>query len=565
MRLEAVGRLPKSEDVVVLPGARHMGVDLHEWRWRLSMDRVAGRILEGAAGDLLLGAAIRLVYRRAPRRALLGVAEALMRARLRATHDGGSAGRLLAEKTAFGRAVLATTERALEAGAIAPSFMNASGRLWARSLLPGRERREKAGAFAGRFGFEPPWLIAVSPGHGCNLRCPGCYSGSSDGDSKLDWRTFDRVVGEARELWGVRLVVLSGGEPMAYRSNGLGVLDMAERHPDCMFLMFSNGTLIGDREARRLARAGNMTVAVSVEGMRTSTDARRGGGAFDDALRAIRCLRKAGVLFGISATATRHNCEELLSDRFLDFFFGEEGAYYAFLFQYMPNGRDPDVSLMPDPAQRMRMWERTWRAVAGKGYFIFDFWNHGTLVNGCVSAGRERGYLHVDWAGRVTPCVFAPYSAVNVHDVFAGGGDLNDVMDAPFFRAIRRWQREYGYGAAGPAGEWLRPCPVRDHYSTFSRWLTEYGPEPEDEAACRALTDEGYRRGLISYGRELAELSRPVWESVYLATEEDGCATVSRSAALSVGPAPRLSRQRARTWKRWRRSPPGGAPRRAAR
>ncbi len=42
----------------------------------------------------------------------------------------------------------------------------------------------------------------------------------------------DRLVTEAHDAWGMRFFVLTGGEPLSYRSEGLGVLDLAERHPD---------------------------------------------------------------------------------------------------------------------------------------------------------------------------------------------------------------------------------------------------------------------------------------------------------------------------------------------
>lgn len=84
--------------------------------------------------------------------------------------------------------------------------------------------------------------------------------------------------------------------------------------------------------ARRRALLGNLTPALSAEGIRASTDERRGPGTFDRVLRAIADLREAGVLFGISVTATRANCEEILSDEFLDFFSHQQGAFYEFIF-----------------------------------------------------------------------------------------------------------------------------------------------------------------------------------------------------------------------------------------
>jgi MoaA/NifB/PqqE/SkfB family radical SAM enzyme len=317
----------------------------------------------------------------------------------------------------------------------------------------------------------------------------------------------------------VGLFVFSGGEPLLYRSQGRDILDVVETHSNCLYLMFTNGTLIDRAMANRLAQLGNLTPAISVEGTRRRTDARRGDGVFDRALGAMAHLRQAGVPFGISVTVTRDNADEVLSDAFLDFFFEEQGAFYGFLFHHMPIGLGAREALerVPTPQQRMQLWRRTWDVIESKRIFLFDFWNSGPLVHGCVSAGRERGYLYIDWSGKVMPCVFAPYAVADIHQVYARGGTLQDVWEAPFLRAIRRWQRQYGYGRESPSaqGNWLRPCPVRDHYALFRHWVERHRPEPEDEAAGRVLTDEHYTQTMVAYGEELEALSQPVWEQEY--------------------------------------------------
>src|SRR5450756_3085620 len=57
-----------------------------------------------------------------------------------------------------------------------------------------------------------------------------------------------------------------------------------------------------------------------------------------------------------------------------------------------------------------------------------ELWGVGLVV---ISAGRARGYLYIDWDGKVMPCVFAPYAALSLQDVFARGGNLNDVSFVP--------------------------------------------------------------------------------------------------------------------------------------
>ena len=244
---------------------------------------------------------------------------------------------------------------------------------------------------------------------------------------------------------------------MAYRSEGKDILDIVEMHPDLLFLMFTNGTLVDERTTSRLGNLGNLTPAFSVEGMRFHTDERRGMGVFDSVIDAMAWMRRAGVPFGISVTVTRRNLQEVLSDDFLDFFFDAQGAFYSFFFQYMPIGRHPSFEHMPTPAERVTFWRRVWEVVERRQLFLIDFWNHGPLVKGCISAGRGGGYIYIDWSGNVMPCVFLPYSVGNIHDVYGRDGNLNDIWEAPFLETIRKWQDSYGYARQEPAKDaaWL--------------------------------------------------------------------------------------------------------------
>ena len=484
-------------------------------------------LISSRAGEALLGLVGRLLYVAPVRKRFVELAIRHLQAGLDSAPRLPSPGRKIGrEHRLMALAALHTVDRLVERRTLNPRVARVIARLWGRALCFAftPARRPVVQRFRDEHGCDPPWFMTISPGHECNLRCSGCYAGStaslSGETSRLSWSVLDRIMTEAQELWGVGLFVFSGGEPLLYRSQGKDLLDAVEKHSNCLYLMFTNGTLINRDVAKRLARLGNLTPALSVEGMRRRTDARRGEGNFDRVLEAMALLRDEGVPFGISITVTRDNVEEVLSDAFLDFFFEERDAFYAFLFHHMPIGELGHTSLdrVPTPRQRIDLWRRTWHVIEAKRIFLFDFWNSGPLVRGCVSAGRERGYVYVDWNGKVMPCVFAPYAAADIHQIYARGGTLQDVWDTPFFRTIRRWQRTYGYGQEEPTaeGNWLRPCPIRDHYDLFSDWIERLEPEPEDETARQVLTDETFHQRMVAYGRELEALSRPIWEEEYV-------------------------------------------------
>jgi hypothetical protein len=234
-------------------------------------------------------------------------------------------------------------------------------------------------------------------------------------------------------------------------------------------------------------------------------------------------LRDHGVLFGLSLTATRENAEEILSPEFIDYFFEEQGAAYGWIFHYMPIGRSYTINLMPTPQQRLWMWRRSWEIIRKKQIFLADFWNHGTLSDGCISAGRYNGggYMYIDWNGYVTPCVFVPYSPVNINQLYTQGKTLTDAWREGFFTHIRHWQEEYAFGDE-KHGNWMTPCPIRDHHAQFRRWLMQYELDPVDENAEQALMDAEYARRMDAYDQAYQALSGEVWDDYYLNPDTSG-------------------------------------------
>lgn len=363
-----------------------------------------------------------------------------------------------------------------------------------------------------------PLFLTISPTRQCNLRCKGCYAASGEGNqASLEFEIVDRILTEKKERWGAFFTVISGGEPLIYRDGDKTVFDLWAGHPDQFFLVYTNGTLITKEVARKISALGNVTPALSVEGFEKETDERRGPGIYKKVLQAMENLREAGVLFGVSMTATRSNADLLLSPEMINFWMDQQGAAYAWLFQYMPIGRAFSLELMITPEQRLRLYERTRELIHHERRFIVDFWNNGPLSRGCISAGRDWGYFYIDWNGNLAPCVFVPYATHNIREIYQQGKNLDHALQAPFFQAIRNWQKEYGYGKPLPQIQnWIAPCLIRDNHRCFCDIRDSNRAAPLDEWAEAAAEDENYRRGLIEYGQKFKELSRPLWEKFYL-------------------------------------------------
>lgn len=377
--------------------------------------------------------------------------------------------------------------------------------------------KETVKAFEEKYGLRPPGFIVLSPEGKCNLQCKDCYATSVPiGLPHLSAETVDKILKEKYERWASWFTVISGGEPFMWNDNGIDLIEMAKMHPEQYFMVYTNGTFLNEKNAKRLAEVGNMTPAISVEGFEKETDNRRGKGVFKRILQAFENLRNAGVPFGISATGTPDNSELIVSDDFINFYFDEQGALYEWIFQYMPIGRGADVLRQISPLARKKLWEREQELIYKRRLFIADFWNCGTLSSGCISGGRSGGYLYIDWNGNIAPCAFVPYWKDNINELYANGKTLTDGLFSDLFVGVRNWQKSYNYCQPSQTrGNEIRPCFIRDHHDEAHRVLLDSNAKPLYPSAEIALHDEDYYNEMLKYDKEIKELFDPIWENLY--------------------------------------------------
>jgi MoaA/NifB/PqqE/SkfB family radical SAM enzyme len=347
-----------------------------------------------------------------------------------------------------------------------------------------------------QLGYEVPLLLVISPTMRCPLRCYGCYSAEYARDSDLDYETFDRTLTEAKSL-GNYFTVLSGGEPFIYP----GIFDLWKKHDDIWFQVYTSGVLLDEKNVEKLAELGNVMPCISVEGFEAETDRRRGSGHFKKLLEAFARLRKAGIPFGFSATATRENNELITSDEFVSFY-SKQGALLGWYFQYMPIGREPVLDLVPTPEQRLARMHRLLELRDTHDILLADFWNDGPLVGGCIAGGRR--YLHINSAADVEPCVFCQISTDNLHQKSL----LETLKSSPLLAAIRKRQPY--------SDNYLRPCMIIDNPDVLQDVIDEAKPrETCSGGALRLVTD--LKPTLQAYAARWKELSDPVWQEKYAA------------------------------------------------
>ncbi len=145
----------------------------------------------------------------------------------------------------------------------------------------------------------------------CNLTCRHCYSISADIDFPGELTT-EEVSAVMADLYafGVRVLILSGGEPLLRRD-----LDAIAARAKAMGFyvgLSTNGTLIDRDNVGRLAATGFDYLGISIDGTRDIHDRfRRRVGAFDASMQALRLARDAGIKVGVRFTLTEDNAVAL--------------------------------------------------------------------------------------------------------------------------------------------------------------------------------------------------------------------------------------------------------------
>ena len=276
-------------------------------------------------------------------------------------------------------------------------------------------------------GLHVPMFLICSITSSCNLRCKGCYArangicGESSDGRELSDEEWDGVFSQASDL-GIPFAILAGGEPMMRRD----VVEMASRHRDIVFPVFTNGTLVSENMGLFMDNR-NLIPVLSLEGGRDATDRRRGPGAFDSVIEVMSSLGDKGLLDGASVTVTTENASEVLLDGVMDML-ESRGCRVVFFIEFVPVDRGL-VDLAPDEEMRSECLRMVEHLRSSHDAVIMSFPGDEAKLGGCLGAGR--GFFHINPFGDAEACPASPYSDVNIRD-----GGLEAVLRSDLFREL---------------------------------------------------------------------------------------------------------------------------------
>ncbi|MCD6411065.1 MAG: radical SAM protein [Thermoplasmata archaeon] len=309
-----------------------------------------------------------------------------------------------------------------------------------------------------------PFMVVWDFTKQCNLKCKHCYANASPypAPDELTLEEKLEVVGQLDKA-GVAAISFSGGEPLINKD----FWEVAEYAASKGFYISvaTNGTLISEKDAKRLKEVGVRYVEVSLDGPNAEIHDRFRGveGAFERAMEGIENARDAGLSTGIATTVTHYNLDKipemvelgrkLKVDRFI-------------VFNFIPTGKGKDIIREdPSPVERENLMKYLYEEWKKGGLQIFSTspayarisitaMDKGTgdkvspthfaeieipkefggaakalteFIGGC---GAGRIYCSIEHNGDIQPCVFMPIKVGNaIKDGFVNVWKNSDVLN----------------------------------------------------------------------------------------------------------------------------------------
>lgn len=319
----------------------------------------------------------------------------------------------------------------------------------------------------------------------CNLRCRHCYQ-SGGRTAELSLPEVREVVAEVAEMlaeWSAayglefsRSFNVTGGEPLL-REDLFEILGAMAAGGFATYLL-TNGTLVEQEQAQRLAGLGVKGVQVSLEGPEAIHDRIRGAGSFAASRRGVTRLLAAGLPVTLNATLSALNAEH----------FREMVAYAAGLgvprlgfSRLVPSGRGLGLlDQMLAPARLHEIYEEIF-ALAPAGLEIVTGdpvasrlragaggEELGPVATGGCAAGLSGLTIMPD--GTVTPCRRLAIPLGNVRE-----DSLREIWaDSPVLEGLRDRARYGGKCGRCPAWAHCRGCRAIAYAHSLSRGAGDY-------------------------------------------------------------------------------------------
>src|SRR5262245_4344947 len=253
----------------------------------------------------------------------------------------------------------------------------------------------------------PPFLF-ISVIASCPLRCQGCWADVAAPAQRLSLEELNAIVGDAKAHGNAYFGIL-GGERFMHPQ----LLELFAAHPDCYFQVFTNGQLITDEIAQALARLGNVTPLISIEGSEIVSDQRRGRmHVLSQTLEGLDACRRHGLLIGVATSVCQTNFE-LVSEPWLQRLISM-GVHYVWFHTYRVVGPNPNPQLALTPEQVLAVRRFIVKMRARLPIAIVDaYWDDRGEALCPMATGISH---HIGPGGHIEPCPVIQFATSTVRD-----------------------------------------------------------------------------------------------------------------------------------------------------
>lgn len=264
------------------------------------------------------------------------------------------------------------------------------------------QKRQKKGEFFPAFNF-------ISVTDDCNLSCQGCWVVGKEKNSRLKPEQVDRIIDQTKKAGSYFFGIL-GGEPLLYKP----LPEIFQKHSDCYFQLFTNGTLITPEVAETLRQCANVTPLISFEGDEQVADVRRGGkNVYQSANKGIENCTKAGLVTGVAISVCKSNLQMAMSPEFIQSLI-DRGVAYLWYYIYRPVGLHPEyeLALSSDEIRQLRQHmvdARTKYSIA----IIDTYWDADGKGICPAASGLSH---HINASGFVEPCPIIQFATDHIDE-----------------------------------------------------------------------------------------------------------------------------------------------------
>ncbi|BAX82125.1 radical SAM protein [Labilibaculum antarcticum] len=273
-----------------------------------------------------------------------------------------------------------------------------------------------------------PAFMMISITDNCNLNCQGCWVTINNQSKGMDMETLDNIIVSSKKK-GSYFFGLLGGEPLMYPH----LMEVIERHPDCYFQMFTNGTLLTDEVAQKLRKLGNVSPLISVEGLQDVSDIRRGAdNVYGRTMTGIEASTRNKLFTGVATSVCKSNFKDLVNEEFVNSCI-TKGIHYLWFYIYRPVGERPntDLALSEEEILELRQFMVDIRVKAPL-MIIDTYWDEKGQA---ICPGALGLSHHINPYGDIEFCPPIQFAGETVGD---GSDIVNIIENSKFIGGLRK-------------------------------------------------------------------------------------------------------------------------------